>query len=93
MVGLIYQQTGNAPSNWSLPHSLHFSQPTQSMMEVMLRKCVCSCRLRSPASALFHIRPSWKGMGHALRSASLFTCYHAEACSFQHYHEPKECKT
>jgi len=27
---------------WSLPHSLHFSQPTQSMMLVILLKDACS---------------------------------------------------
>ena len=34
----------------------------------------CSCCLRSAASAPFHRRPSWNGMGHAFCSASLLTC-------------------
>lgn len=63
-----------APSICSLPHSLHFSQPTQSMTLVMFWKWSCSCALSSALSAPFHMRPSSNGTGQACCSASLFTC-------------------
>ena len=62
------------PKICSLPHSLHFSQPTQSMTRVMFWKCFCKSCLSSTAFAPFHNRPSSKGMGQVFFSDSLLTC-------------------
>ncbi len=59
--------TAHAPSVCSFPHSLHFSQPTQSMMRVMLTKAERSSSRRARLSLPFHSRPSSNGMGHEAR--------------------------
>ena len=70
----------DAPRICSLPQSLHFSQPTQSMTRVMFWKCFCRSRFNSAAFVPFHNRPSSKGMGQAFLSASLLTCKTGSQC-------------
>mmetsp|Transcript_26425 Transcript_26425/g.67225 ORF Transcript_26425/g.67225 Transcript_26425/m.67225 type:complete len:201 (-) Transcript_26425:196-798(-) len=57
------------PSVCSLPHSLHFSHPTQSMIRVMFLKAPCISASSCPPCSPFHSRPSSNGSGHAPASS------------------------
>lgn len=62
------------PSVCSLPHSLHFSQPTQSITRVMFWKVACSWRFSSAACSPFQSRPSSNGIGQDSEIAGLDNC-------------------